>query len=223
MSELSNYPDFYKPIEGQSNLSKEELVQTNQAFNELFNDLMLKDIEIVRRFDGINDHNIASLVKTIIIDGQKYTLSLQDNGQRISENETDSITFRDSEITARDISLQRLDEETYGREYWSYRLGADGIIRRFDVGDITAKKRNDKKFGIEELEKMSKIMSTEDGPLKDHAKRALSMVHAALQNMYNEMSNSRLEEDMGLNNQPVTLAEIQGLRDFLNSATDIQR
>ncbi len=37
------------------------------------------------------------------------------------------------------------------------------------------------------------------------------------------MSNSRLEEDMGLNNQPVTLAEIQGLRDFLNSATDIQR
>ena len=76
MSELSNYPDFYKPIEGQSNLSKEELVQTNQAFNELFNDLMLKDIEIVRRFDGINDHNIASLVKTIIIDGQKYTLIL---------------------------------------------------------------------------------------------------------------------------------------------------
>ncbi len=212
MSEISNYPDFYKSTEGQSKLGTEELIQTNQAFNELFDDLMLIDMEIVKRFESFNDRPVANLLKKIVVDGQKYTLNLEDKSQRDPKSETPDITWRDSEIIIRDISLQRSDG-VYGREYWSYRLGADGIVRRWDGGDITAKTRNERELGIKE----PKIRGNET--LDELGKLAL----AGLQRTIDQIPNSRLEEDMGLNNQPVTLAEIQGLQDFLNRATDIQR
>lgn len=39
----------------------------------------------------------------------------------------------------------------------------------------------------------------------------------------NSIPNGRLEEDMGLNNQPVTPEEVKGLQDFLATANDVPR
>jgi hypothetical protein len=213
MSEVNNYPNFYKPAEGQTPLGTEQLAETNQAFNGLFEDLMLQGMDNVERFESIKGRPTANLLRRIEVDGQVYRLSLEDKSPRDPNSETGGITFRDSETTSRSISLQRIDE-AYGREYWSYRLGADGTVRRWDGGDVTAKRRKDRELGVE----VPKMLNG-DETLEEIGRVAL----ANLQNLTNDIPNARLAEDMGLNNQPVTPDEVQGLQGFLSRATDIPR
>ena len=75
-----------------------------------------------------------------------------------------------------------------------------------DKGDIIAKKRENKDLDAEETGDIA----------KDAARSLLRLTEDTI-------PNNRLEEDMGLNNQPVTPDEIQGLQVFLDSATDIKR
>ena len=205
MSEANNYPNFHKPFEGQPALSKEQLVETSQEFSELFDDLMLQGMVDVKRYESTKGHPTANLFRRIDVDGQEYTLSLRDKSTNDPRSNDSGISLRDSEIIVRAISLQRIDDR-HGREYWSYRLGADGIVRRLDKGDIIAKKRENKDLDAEETGDIA----------KDAARSLLRLTEDTI-------PNSRLEEDMGLNNQPVTPDEIQGLQVFLDSATDIKR
>jgi hypothetical protein len=205
MSEANNYPEFHKPAEGQTPLSTEQLIETSQAFSELFDDLMLQNMVDVERFESAKGHPIADLFKRIDVNGQEYTLSLEDSSTNDPKSNDSGISFRDSEIITRSISLQRIDD-MHGREFWSYRLGADGIVRRWDKGDFIAKKRENQYLGAEE---------TGDIEL-DVTRSFLHLAKFAI-------PNSRLEEDMGLNNQPVIPDEIQGLQVFLAKATDIKR
>jgi hypothetical protein len=205
MSEANNYPNFHKPFEGQPALSKEQLVETSQAFSELFEDLMLEGMVDVKRFETIKGRPTADLFRRIDVDGQEYTLSLEDSSTNDPKSNDSGISFRDSEIITRSISLQRIDDR-YGREYWSYRLGADGIVRRWDKGDVIAKKRENKDLDAEETGDI----------YADAARNLLRLTKYTI-------PNSRLEEDMGLNNQPVIPDEIQGLQVFLARATDIKR
>lgn len=186
MSEATHYPNFYEPTEGRTPVGSEQLAETTQAFNGLFDDLMLQGMDKVERFEPIEGRPTANLLRLIEVDGQTYSLALEDKSLKDSDSDAHGTTFRDSERTTRQISLQRI-YESYGREYWSYMLGADGTVRRWDSGDVAAKMRKDLELGV------------------------------------GSISNSRLEEDMGLNNQPVTPDEIRGLQDFLARATDLPR
>ncbi len=209
MSETNNYPNFYQPAEGRPTPKEEQLLETAQTFNGLFDDLILQHMEAVKQFESIKGKPTANLLKHIEVDGQSYTLALRDNASHDEGMPVAEVTFRPSEIIKRDISLQRI-EGGYGREHWSYRLGADGAVRRWDGGDATAKRQKERELGIEGAEMLSGGETLEE------------IGRVALKNMQNLTENSipngRLEEDMGLNNQPVALEELVGLSDFLKQA-----
>lgn len=214
MSEASNYPSFYEPTEGRPPVVSEQLTQTSQTFNGLFDDLMLQGMDQVKQFESIKGRPTANLLRHIEVDGQTYSLALEDKSQRGPDSETHGISFRDSERTTRQISLQRKDG-VYGREYWSYRLGADGTVRRWDGGDVIAKKRKERELGIE-----GPKMLSGDETLEEMGRVVLANIQSLAADA---IPNGRLEEDMGLNNQPVTPDEIRGLQDFLAKATDVPR
>lgn len=214
MSETSNYPNFYEPTEGRPPVDTERLAETAQTFNGLFDDLMLQGMGEVKQFESIKGQPTANLLRRIEVDGQTYTLSLEDRSPRDPDSETHGISFRDSETITRQINLQRIDEG-YGREYWSYRLGADGTVRRWDGGDATAKRRKERELGIE-----GPKMLSGDETLEEMGRVVLANIQRLTTD---SIPNGRLEEDMGLNNQPVTPDEVRGLQDFLARATDIPR
>ena len=214
MSGTVQYPYFYEPTEGRPPVATEQLVEAAEAFDGLFEDLMLQNMDQARQFESIKGRPTAKLLMHILVDGQTYTLALEYKGLGDSDGDTHDITFRDSERTTREISLQRV-ENGYGREYWNYLLDADGIVRRWDGGDMTAKRRKDQELGIE-----GPKMLRGDETLEEMGKVVLANIESLVTDT---IPNGRLEEDLGLNNQPVTPVEIRGLQDFLARATDISR
>ena len=210
----SNYPDFYRPVAEHQALNAEELSKASNSFNTLFDDLMLQGMDEVKQFESIKGRPTASLLRRIEVDGQTFTLSLEDKSLGDPNNDTHGISFRDSERNTRQISLQRSDDKGYGREYWSYRLGADGTVRRWDGGDATAKRQKERELGIEQPK-----MLGEGSTLEDIGKAAL----LGIKSITEGLPNDRLEEDMGLNNQPVSPNEIDGLKVFISQATTVSR
>ena len=211
MSETNNYPNFYEPTEGRPPLGVEQLTETTQTFNGLFDELMLHGMDKVKQFEAIKGRPTANLLRLIEVDGQTYSLTLKDKSPRDLASERHGITFRDSESFTREISLQRI-AEGYGREGWSYRLGTDGKVRRWDDGDVIAKMRKNQELGIE-----GPIMLDGNEKNEDIRQFALASIQSIITDV---IPNSRLAEDMGLNNQPVTTEEIKGLQDFLARAPD---
>ncbi|MFZ1324295.1 MAG: hypothetical protein WAQ57_04025 [Candidatus Saccharimonadales bacterium] len=214
MSETTHYPNFYEPAEGRSPIDPEQLAEAAQIFNSLFDDLMLQGMPEVKQFETIKGRPTASLLWKIEVDGQAYTLALEDESPREPDSNILGIVFRDSERITRQISLQRIDG-IYGREHWAYRYGADGVVRRWDGGDVTAKRRKDRALGIEEPK-----MPSSGKTIKEIGQVVLANMHRLTADT---IPNSRLEEDMGLNNQPVTPNEMWGLHGFLARATVISR
>lgn len=206
MSE-QNYPDFYQHPEEMNRLTAEQLEESRQLFDSLFDDIMLRHMGDVQIFGANTNSQHASLLKKISIDGQTYTLSLNDKGLRGPESS--NYRFRDSEELQRRINLQRSDEQGYGREHWSYRLCNDGIVRKMDFGDIWGKKLKDKELGIEDPLDLSDNNTPEE--------LAQAIVQST-KNIKESLLNFRLEEDIGLNNQPVSPEEIAGLREFIDGA-----
>jgi hypothetical protein len=145
------------------------------------------------------------------VDDQQYTLSLEDISPRGPRSVHNEVSFRDSETHARVIDLQRI-EKGCGREYWSYRLGSDGVVRRWDGGDMFAKGQKERELGIEEP------LMLDQHPTREEMIGALVVERNNL--IENVIPNGRLEEDMGFNNQPVSPEELEGLRDFLGASSD---
>lgn len=206
------YPDFYQPAEERQTLEDAQLQVSAREFGTLFDDLMLQNMDAVEHYEAIEGRPRADLLKHIEVDGQQYSLAVHDKGKREEGSSTSGVAFRASEIIEREISLQRMAANGYGRESWSYRQGADGVVRRWDGGDITAEQQKERELGIEDEE----ILHDGDESLEEIGRAALKNI----QNLTEDgIPNRRLEEDMGLNNQPVDPEEIQGLSDFLKRAT----
>ncbi len=209
MNEQNKYPKFYQPSETGYTLSPEESRQGYRIFNDTFDNYMLRYMSDVKQFHSIKDRPTANLLQRIVVDGQSYTLNLKDASQNETKSSLDE-GFRASEITLRDISIQRT-EGGRGREYLSYRLGPDNVVRRWDGGDVTAKREKERELGIEKpIRSYGKQTNEELGKLM------LSGLEDLIK--YN-IPNSRLEEDFGLNKQPVPNKELLGLREFMERAT----
>ncbi len=89
-------------------------------------------------------------------------------------------------------------------------MGADNIVRRWNNGDVAAKIQEQTELGlIDDASPKQPNRSIED---------AREISSRALKGLAEDIPNWRLEEDMGLNNQPVTPEEIHGLADFIISA-----
>ena len=167
--------------------------------------MMLANMGSVKTYESIKDRPEAHLSFGLINADQNFSLSLmsrtpgQDDGR-----------FRPSEVTTKEISVQRI-EGGYGRESTSYRLGVDGIVRRWDGGDVTEKMRKKKELGIADRGFMERGASPDE---------MVKITSAKIQDMLeNQIPNARLEQDMGYNNQPVPVEEINGLREFIAQST----
>lgn len=210
MSETYVYPSFYKPIEASEGLEPEQLEASRRIFNDLFDDVMLPNMGDVKRLQLGKGQFYVSLRKRIEVDDWEYSLTLDDRGSREPESST-GIVLKDNEITTRDITIQRIGrDDAHERELWSYRLGLDGIVRRWDGGDVWGKRQKERELGIEDSKMLSGGKTKEE--ISEIAIESLQTV------IENSLPNSRLAEDMGLNKQPVTPEELEGLRDFLNGA-----
>jgi hypothetical protein len=112
------------------------------------------------------------------------------------------------------LSLQRI-EHGYGREMIDYRLGSDGVVRRWDGSDITAKRQRQKELGVEP--QMAKPGMTPEESLK--------IAEVALEKLVNiDIPNARFEQAMGYQLQPIGLAELDGLTDFVTQpGVEVQR
>ena len=217
----SNYPDFYRPVEERQDLDAEALAKASESFRELFNDLMLQDMDEVRQFESTPGRPTARLSKHIVVGGQTFSLNLVDKHTDENSDDIDS-RFRSSEKISREISMQRIDKG-YGREHWSYRLGADGVVRRYDLGDITGKNIKERELGIEQPKMLGLGEDLTREEVQDMALSGIDMTLSGIARIVEALPNNRLEEDMGLNNQPVSSDEIDGLKGFISKATSSPR
>ncbi len=194
----------YLPPAQETSSAPEDAPEIAKRFNSLFEDLMLAHVSDVKHFENIPEAPTASLMLGLRISGERYDLSLRDNADR---GDLATTYLRPSELSARVISLQRMDGEGNGREYWSYRLGGDGIIRRVDVDvdvDVDVTLRKDQARGS--------MNRGADTPTADEIQSKIDELTDVT------LPNIRLEEDMGINNQPVSNDDIDGLIGFIGTA-----
>ena len=119
--------------------------------------------------------------------------------------------FLPSEHIAKSIDLQRI-EGAYGREMVGYRLFRDGVVRRWDGGDMFGKKQRERELGVEPS--MRTIRPEEKLSLDGMAKA----IQKSIENSLNvTVPNARLERQMGYNEQPISSQELEGLIDLLSS------
>ncbi len=79
MSEVTNYPEFYQAVEASYELDASQIEEATIAFNDLFVELMLQNMEMVNRREIIKGKPKASLLRHISVDNQYYTLELDDS------------------------------------------------------------------------------------------------------------------------------------------------
>ena len=100
------------------------------------------------------------------------------------------------------ISIQRI-KDGCGRDDFRYGLCSDGIVRRWDGGDKFGQKVQRRAAGVPD-----RYADESFGKLGE-------MIAAGYDAIHESRQNSRLETEMGVNNQPITLGELEGLAEFL--------
>ena len=197
------FPDFCESTAGRmtrGTLTREQLQQASEIFAKLFDNLMLEHKAHVSLFEGKRLAGIwdtAILGGQLIVDGQLYSLCLEDkNREDIRQLESKLRKFRDSEIMVQRLVLETLDVTGRSQQNRSYRLGLDSVIRRYDIDNS----------------RTERIVTDESDPVA--ATEALMLFGEMVNN--NSIQNYRLEEDMGLNNQPVLPEELNSLTEFLD-------
>lgn len=201
MSEKQNYPEFYQPTESTNTPEAYEQEKAARLFNEIFDDFMLRYMAKAKHNDILGPE--ISLRIPIIHDGQKYSLEFEDSEV---PGDADVSPFRDSEVVSRVMSVEVKDDDWRGHESWDYQLGKDGVVRRYDKGNKRHKSLERQDYYSGDIDK---LLEDEFNELTDISK--------------NILPNRRLAEDAGVNHQPVTLVEIQGFKEFLDSAEVLSR
>lgn len=204
ISESNNHPAFYVDPQERLNqpaLEESEIKKVTDRFNQIFDDFMLDNIAEAQEQESIGLNFFDS--REISINGL-----IKDGSTTYQLHMRDSLMFN---WQTRTISLQRLDHQGYGREYWGYDLSelADiGVVTRRDKGDIRVNVLREQEIGL--APKYLSPSGQEDDLLSSE------LIRRQLDHIKNELKNNQLEKYMGLNNQPVSLVEINGLADFIN-------
>jgi hypothetical protein len=94
-----------------------------------------------------------------------------------------------------------------GRDQYSYRLGSDGVVRRYDLGDGFAKAQQERAAGIGR-KVLPGLDASIDELLKDTEAKIEELLTVSI-------PNARLAREMGLNDQPISLEEMEGLEQFV--------
>lgn len=144
--------------------------------------------------------NDSLLLRLPINDADSWFISVR---ARTPPDEAGGVTTA-SERVRKEISLQRI-VSGYGRDGFSYRLFADGVVRRYDGGDPYANPDR-RALSIEELIASDNMPRDELVDLVQNSRERLVSV---------DIPNQRLEREMGLQLQPIGLEELDGMTDLV--------
>ena len=181
-------PDFIESFESRPAPEREERQAVAEEFNQFFDYLMLEHMEHIRRDvfskTGQPFEAAAAVLRELRVADREFELFILEATLTPSDDE------RASEDEKRVIGL--ILPEGGG---WSYRLGRDDVLRRFDL-------------------------STDASELRKASYPDWEMRHERDEKTYEkwvaqETLNNRFAEDLGVNRQPVTLRELMGLEQFL--------
>jgi hypothetical protein len=200
----NNLPDFVILHDGtQSEVSEREQAVVAEKLSNFVDDSLLNYPEEVKHFAGYS--RIPPSQKLYLEVPIDETSSWSVIIESIQNDALDD--FNPSMLKRKEIFLQRKDNG-YGREQLGYRLYEDGVVRRWDGGDAYATIEKEKELGIYQA------------PLEPGTPIEEVMIHAA-RNMRNlvefSIPNAELEKQMGVQDQPVSLSELESLIDMLSS------
>lgn len=204
----SRVPDFIRPFDGsQLEVGQPEIALAAKTFDSFVSDIMLRHVEHVFNRNQRNQAwpiNVVDLNKPA--NGGEWSISIRES--ILPEEHIEGIEAHD--LPRKAVSLFFVDTDGHEREEFSYGLGHDGIVRRFDGGDDWALEQEINQLGL--IEKPIPLPSTMSDEVRDHVfKKMFEAAGEARQ-------NRELEMGLGQNNQPVGIDEINGLVEMLTSA-----
>lgn len=179
----------------QAEISAEEQKLVALKFTSLVDDLMLNHPDKIKRRDAVGSATNHLSLKRSTLPDEHWHIAVKQTDVSEASALPDIV-----EISA--ISLQRI-EGVLGREGADYYLGLDGVVRRKDFGDIATK-----------VEKESSM--DPPAPREDISPPEALLGLTALGNAMGQLiENSRLEQRMGVNMQPVGIAELDALSEYV--------
>jgi hypothetical protein len=191
-------PEFVVPHDGtQPEVPDKEQSLVAEKFFNLVDDTLLTHVEdVTSTSSGESRVVLGSFRKE---PGVVYKL-------KITRPE-DFIPIDGIEHADQSLAVIELTRDINGRdkEQLSYKLGADGVVRRHTVEDLREKRKLERE--IYELEEEQRNADSED---------AISMVEVFRRTRIEATANRELERDMGVNRQPVGFEEMTGLADFIS-------
>lgn len=195
-------PDFVAPHDGtQAEVDLRERAIVAQKFSSLVDDALLNFAEHVKHFSYPIPKD-SLLLKLPIDDSSYWSVGVKSK----TEDPTPDGYTTPAEGTRKSMSLQFVDHG-YGRDMVDYRLCDDGVVRRWTGGDQCTKRRQQEELGIAQ-----EPIGSDTPP-----EVALALTEAALSRLINvDIPNARLEQQMGYQMQPVSLAELEGLIDLFS-------
>lgn len=188
--------DFLRTHDGsQEQINPEEAQRAASNFRALCEDQLLGHAKIIYVSPDLTsfglDRKVSLPLEVQAKDGSKLALTIESKGTEVSDH---SNPFS--------ISLQEIDEEGYGRRYVRYELQRDEkSVIRYDLIDTYKREQVARCAG-----------DWEEGDV------SIEGLERNIRRMKNEIENDKLEQQLGLNRQPVGLSEIAGLADLVGNA-----
>lgn len=194
--------DFIIPHDGnQEEVGQEEQKEVAERFKSFVSDMLLSHADEVNHFTLSSEDSLL-LYKDTDDPNVRYTVAVR---RKTDEFEGARDGFDIDDHTREEISVQKI-VDGYGRDYYGWRLKADGVVRRWSGGDMHAKAQRQKELGIyKEPLRIGASMRE----IRDRAEQQLTELLEVT------IPNAKLEKNMGLNNQPIGRAEFDGLHAFL--------
>ena len=205
-------PDYVTPHDGSQPIVPEhEQALVSQKLESLIDDLMLQHTENVWHNGFANEDTLSLKVPDGSTAQNSYWAGIV---MKKTEGYQPSGYFSPSEYSVKEVYFQKIVDDD-GHDQFAYRLYGDGIVRRWDGSDVIAKIREQRELGIE------------DGNGDDADSMSWDERADAAWDLFStiafEAPNDRLERLMGLNEQPVSLAEIDGLIDMVTQPGVVPR
>jgi hypothetical protein len=201
-NEGEEFLDFLTPFDGtQAEIDSRERNQVADRFKSLVADTLLNNAADVLHDDHCPgfENDYIGLIKE---DADEVRWSL--SAKSLTNEQPPDDELESAEEIRKQITIQKIVKD-YGRERVIYRLGSDGVVRRNDFGDIWAKTKQERQAELSHF--IIKRSST--------SHEELEQIQQAIEEMNESIQNSRLERKLGLNNQPISLQEMEGLEMFV--------
>lgn len=190
--------EFFKQTEmhngQQPEKTEEQLIETAELFTELVQKILRENEESISHGSYGEEYSyVQTRFYVDETDNKNYTSVVVQ--KFLTESTKYSYPFPLSERTLEDITVQQI-RDGKGRDILSYRLKADGVVRRWNGGDMFVRIQQEK-LGIE------------DGNL-------LGAIEKAQEDLVNaDIPVLKVEEELGYQNQPVLPDEIRSLAELL--------